>query len=445
MPSAAAIEGLRPLVVIVGAPNVGKSNLFNRLIGARKAIVTDRPGITRDRIYGTVAVGDGVFALCDTGGLMPGDSDRMSTFVRKQTEEAIEQADLLVFVVDGRNGLTPLEEELAGLLRSRGKPVITAVNKIDNPVEEFRGAEYHRLGCGEPITMSAEQGIGTTDLLEAIERVLSPLPAASRTDDPEIKVAVVGKPNAGKSSLLNRLVGSERHTVSEIPGTTRDAIDTLIVHGDHRYRFIDTAGLRRRGKTADLAEVLSSAVARKTIQRADVVLMLLDASQPISALDQTIAGYVSDARRPIILVANKWDLVEDPEEATKKLRAEMGRQFQFVRYAPVITVSALTGLRVEKLFAQIDQVQRSAATRLPTAELNRFMRAEVVSGRGPNLLYITQTGVLPPSFVVFTHDPAKVHFSLKRQVENRLREKFDFGPTPIILKFKSTTRKKEQP
>jgi GTP-binding protein len=245
----------------------------------------------------------------------------------------------------------------------------------------------------------------------------------------------------GKSSLLNRLAREERMTVSEVPGTTRDAVDILLVRGDRRYRVIDTAGLRQRGKDAGLPERLSAMTAQRTIEGAEVVLLVLDASGPITALDQTIAGYAAEAGRPLILVGNKWDLVEDAEEATKHLRDEIGRRFRFARQAPVLTISAKTGLRAEKVFEIIDRVEAAARRRVGTPELNRFLKGEVVSGRGPNLLYITQTGIRPPTFIVFTHDAGSVHFSLRRRLENRLRETFDFGPTPIVLRFRSRRRR----
>lgn len=428
-----------PLVVLVGAPNVGKSTLFNRLIGARRTIVTDQPGATRDRIYGSVRLGTRCFTLCDTGGILPGDPDAMAGLVKKQTLEAVSRADLLIFVVDGRTGLTPLDEELASMLRREGKPVLVAVNKLDRPGDGYLAAEHHRLGCGPVIPVSAEHGLGFDELLSELESSLGDRLPEYVPGHEETGVAVVGRPNVGKSSLLNRLLREERLTVSEVPGTTRDAVDTLVVRAGRHYRFIDTAGLRQRGRSSDRTETLSSLVARRTIGASDVVLMVLDASVPLTALDQTVAGYAAEGHKPVVLVANKWDLVTDPQEATRRLRDEVGRRFRFMRYAPLVTVSALTGLRTERLFQFIDQVDEAAGLRLPTGELNRFLRKEIDTGRGPNLMYITQTGIRPPTFVVFTHDATRVHFSLRRRIENRLREEFGFGPTPLLLRFRSRT------
>ena len=427
-----------PLVALVGAPNVGKSTLFNRLIGSRRAIVTDRPGITRDRIYGRVRTGGRVFALCDTGGLVTGTEDRMQEMVRRQTEEAIRESALLLFVVDARAGLTGLDLDLARMLRAQGKPVALVVNKVEEPEKLAGWAEFHQMGFARVVAVSAEHGLGIAELIDHVEEILGPLPMEG--EDPageEISIAVVGRPNVGKSSLLNRLLRQDRLTVSEIPGTTRDAVDILVSRPGGRYRFIDTAGIRRKGKTTDHADILSVVSARRSLERAGVVVVVLDASAPLTAQDQTIAGYVFDARRPLILVANKWDLVAEPEERTASLRQEVAERFRFTPWAPLLTVSAGTGQRVEKLLPLIDEVARASLRRLTTPELNRFLKEEGSSGRGPRLLYITQTGTGPPAFVLFTRDAPSVHFSVRRRLENRIRERFSLGPTPIVLKLRS--------
>ena len=433
-----------PVVTLVGAPNVGKSTLFNRLVGLRRAIVTNRPGVTRDRIYGLVRLGAGAFTLCDTGGLFPVDLDSFSASARRQTEAAIGEATVLLFLVDGRSGLTPLEEDLARDLRVRGKEVLLAVNKVDEPADSSTAADYYRLGFGVPVPISAEHGLGIGDLLERLEELLGPLPDDAGLEmKEETTVAVLGRPNVGKSSLLNRLLGQDRLAVSELAGTTRDAVDILFERDGHRYRFIDTAGLRRRGKTSDMADVLSLAAARRSIERADVVLFLIDASAPLTAQDLRIAGQVAGAHRPLVLVANKWDLVTRPDEVTRRLRDELVARIRFARCAPLATASALTGLRVERLFPLIDEVDRSSRRRLTTPELNRFLREEGWSGRVPRLLYMTQTGISPPSFLIFTRDASRIHFSVRRRLENRLRERFGLGPTPLILRIRSRSVRRD--
>jgi len=442
MPLAVSNREEAPLATLVGAPNVGKSTLFNRLVGRRRAIVTDRPGITRDRIYGSVRSGGRLFSICDTGGLLPGRTDEIAALVRKQTEEAIGESHLLIFVVDGRTGLTPLDEQLARLLRERGRPVLVAVNKMDDPGSHSTdSAEYHRLGFGSPVPISAEHGLGIADLLSRIEEMLGPLPEdAAAEREAEIRVAVVGRPNVGKSSLVNRMLRSERVTVSEIPGTTRDAVDTLIARGEKRYRIIDTAGIRRKGKTIELADKLSVIVARKSLENADVVLLVLEATSPLTAQDMTIAGYAVESHRPFAIVMNKWDLAVEPEEAASVLKKQVSARFRFARYAPLLMVSAATGLRVERLFGVIDEIDAAARIRLPTRELNQFLREGGAAGPGVSLLYMTQTGTRPPSFLIFANDASRVHFSIRRRIENRLRERFNIGPTPVVIRIRSRSR-----
>ena len=435
-----------PVVALVGAPNVGKSTLFNRLIGSRRAIVTDLPGLTRDRIHGVVKTGGRVFRLYDTGGLTGAEErgpsgseprDWMASAIRAQTLAAIEESRALALVVDARAGLTAIDRDLARLLRERGKPVVLVVNKVDEPERPALWAEFHALGFERVAAISAEHGLGIAELLDEIEAVAGPLPLEEEgSGTGPVSVAVVGRPNVGKSSLVNRLLRAERLTVSEVPGTTRDAVDILVTRPGGSWRFIDTAGIRRKGKTTEHADVLSVVSARRSLERADVVVVVLDASAPLTAQDQTIAGYVSDARRPMIFVGNKWDLVAEPEERTDTLRHEVADRFRFARWAPLLTVSAKTGQRVERLLPLVDEVGRAASHRVSTPELNRFLREEGTTGRGPRLLYITQTGTNPPAFVLFTRDASAVHFSVRRRLENRLRERFGIGPVPIIVKIR---------
>ena len=487
-----------PLIAIVGQPNVGKSTLFNRLIGQRRAIVGDEPGITRDRIYGEANWRTTRFAIVDTGGIVPDDDATIPANIFKQAGVAIEEASALMWVVDVRKGVTPQDEELARLLRATGKRVFVAANKADATRLEAEAADFYRFGFDEVFPISAEHGNGIGDMLDALVEKLrgsspivegaegsgSPTPGfpagqpgwggavregsarrsrkgakaqsdrvAAGTDagEPlaempalrELNLAIIGRPNVGKSSLLNRLLGEERAIVSPVAGTTRDTVDTLLETPEQAFRLIDTAGIRRKGKTLAMAEKLSVVMARKSLERADVAIVLLDAEQGIAALDAAIAGYASEAGCSIIVALNKWDLLEDKDTHTgAAFERKVREQMKFLAWAPVVTISALVGQRVQKLLPLAIRANEARSRRIPTSQLNQFYERMIErSGIVPagshgrsrlHVQYVTQTSVRPPTFVVFTSGgKAGLHFSFLRHLENRLREEFDFFGTPI--------------
>lgn len=430
-----------PVVAIVGRPNVGKSTLFNRLVGSRRAIVGDEPGITRDRIYGTAEWQGRVFDLIDTGGIVPDDEATIPAAIFKQASAAIESAAALLFVVDVRQGPTPLDEEIARRLRKTGRPVFVVANKAETDKLDADALEFERWGFERVVPVSSEHGQGIGDLLEALgERI--ELVDAAEAGSREINVAIIGRPNVGKSSLVNRLLGSERTIVSPIAGTTRDAVDTEFDRGDRRFRLIDTAGIRRKGKTELMAEKLSVVMARRHLERADVAILLIDATEGPTNLDSTIAGYAHEAGCSTIIVVNKWDLVPEkktgsPAEFERRVREEM----KFNDYAPVVFVSALTGQRVDKILDLVVKAYDARTKRITTGELNRFFerhldqpRATLPGKHQLKVKYITQAGIAPPTFVLFTNSrKVKLHFSYERYVENRLRETFEFFGTPIRI------------
>ncbi|MBO0797515.1 MAG: ribosome biogenesis GTPase Der [Blastocatellia bacterium] len=441
-----------PVVAIIGRPNVGKSTLFNRMIGARRSIVGDLPGITRDRIYGEVEWQGRPFRLIDTGGIVPADEADIPLNIFKQARAAIAEAGLLLFIVDVREGISPLDEELARILRTLGKPVLVVANKADTARLEDNAAEFHRFGFADVLPVSAEHGAGMGELLDA---VIDRLPQVyyEKEERSEINVAIIGRPNVGKSSLINKLLGQERVIVSPIPGTTRDAVDSVFETTDEdgsplRLRVIDTAGMRRKGKTGEMAEKLSVVMARKHIERADVVLLLIDAVEGVTALDAHIAGYAHEAGRSIIIVVNKWDLIAKDTYTVNEFEAKIREAMKFLDYAPLIFISALTGQRVLKLPALIAQANRARNLRIPTSELNRFFnehleqpRATISARSRLKVLYLTQAGTRPPSFVLFTSGTrTKIHFSYERYLINRLRESFDFFATPIRIKQRNKSK-----
>jgi GTP-binding protein len=430
----------------VGAPNVGKSTLFNRLVRNRRAIVTDEPGVTRDRLYGEVHGGSLPFRIVDTGGLTPNTAAPFATEIERQADNAMGEALCLMFVIDARAGITAVDREVAEYLRKRGLPILLVANKVEGPKVEPLVHELYELGLGEPIAVSAEHGIGIDDLLTSIEQLLAQHPMPSDSGDvderPPLSIAIVGRPNVGKSSLLNRLVGEERVLVSEIPGTTRDSVDTLLDTGERLYRLIDTAGIRRRGRVRLRAERFSVARARKNIDRCDIAILVLDATDPFSAQDAHIAGYVSDAFKPLVVAVNKWDLIEGREEEAKRWSAEVRHRLRFVKQAPMVLISAKTGQRVSRVLEHADELHGAAGILVPTPEVNTWLqdvgRRPAGAGHGtPRLLYATQTGTHPPRFVVFCSDPSKIHFSFRRHLENSLRERFAFDGAPIRLEFRS--------
>lgn len=435
-----------PVVAIVGAPNVGKSTLFNRLVGSRQALVTDEPGVTRDRIYGDAKGAPIGFRLVDTGGIR-WDDVPFGKEILLQAEAALREAQLVLVVVDARAGATAMDQDVAAFLRRRGAPTLLVANKVDDDRREGDIHDLHRLGLGEPLPVSAEHARGIDELLQAISERLHGIPAlpSGEASEPPIKIALVGRPNVGKSSLLNRLVGEPRMLVSEIPGTTRDAVDTQLVLPDgRRYCLVDTAGLRRRGRVHETAETLSVMRARQAIERADVVVLVLDGSEPLTAQDTHVAGYALEAQRPVVIAVNKWDIVEAREQRAKEWSEEVRIRLKFLKEVPLVLLSAKTGQRVDQILRRVDEVYGQASRTVGTPELNRWLQEEAererrspAKGGSIRLFYATQTGVRPPRFVLFCNDARRIHFSIRRRLENSLRERFGFGAAPMKLTFRS--------
>src|SRR6201988_2411396 len=445
------------LVAIVGRPNVGKSTLFNRLIGQRRAIVGDEPGITRDRIYGEVEWAGTKFSLIDTGGIVPDDDAVIPANIFKQAGMAIEEAQLVIWVVDARKGITQLDEELAQLLRGTGKTVLVAANKIDSSSLESESTEFFQFGFENVFPVSAEQGIGVGELLDGVVELLPETITDDTEPERELRLAIVGRPNVGKSSLLNQLLGEDRVIVSPVAGTTRDAIDTVLETPERKFRLIDTAGIRRKGKTDEMAEKLSVIMARKSLERADVAIVLIDAVEGVTALDATIAGYAVDEGCSIIIAVNKWDAVADKETNTAvEFERSLRDKMKFLEWAPVITISALSGQRVDRILSLVLKADEARNRRIPTSQLNDFFERAIAQPRGGTapspakggfsrlkVQYLTQVGMRPPTFVVFTSGGKPgLHFSYERYLLNRLREEFDFFATPlrIIEKHKRKQR-----
>ena len=518
-----------PLIAIVGRPNVGKSTLFNRLVGSRRAIVGDEPGITRDRLYGNAHWRGHDLRVVDTGGILPDDAEFIPSEIFRQARVALDEAAAIVMVVDGRTELAAPDLELARLLQKTGRPLFLAVNKVDSAKQESLAEDFHRLGVREIFPVSAEHGRGIDDLLDAVVRVLaeknlltakdakdaegvaeaeskSPpsrkrrgkdsapervdladdrerttesrgsaedvrrttddeVPAADRVPTTEgrseIRVAIIGHPNVGKSTLLNRLTGADRAIVSPIPGTTRDAVDEVVERGEKSFRFVDTAGIRRKGKTHLMAEKLSVVMARKHLEAADIALLVIDATEGVSALDAAIAGYAHESGRSVIIVVNKWDLVTSgKKKAVSQSRTARIQEhkrpddraayeqrlryaLKFLNYAPVIFVSAESGKGVDKLFPLIEEVAAERRKRITTGEMNRFLkhvdfdRASVPVRQRVRILYLTQAAVAPPTFILFTDRQVKLHFSYERFLENQIRRAFGFVGTPIWIKVRA--------
>lgn len=503
------------LLAIVGRPNVGKSTLFNKMVGRRRAIVGDEPGITRDRLYGTVRWNGKQFRVVDTGGIVPEDKDLIPAEIFRQARVALDEAAAIVMVTDVRTELTGPDIELARLLQKLGKPLYLAVNKVDDPKLEPEAENFRRLGIKNLWPISAEHSTGVAEL---IEELMTVIPTIAETDDEkrlnnfarripardqaeadpdgaefgeaefgeagaldegevmqelhaadedalddrlletmpnEIKIAIIGRPNVGKSTLLNQLTESDRAIVSSIAGTTRDAIDEVVEHGGKRYRFIDTAGIRRKGKTHLMAEKMSVVMARKHLEEADVALMVIDAIEGVSALDANIAGYAHESGRSVIVVVNKWDAVttargdmDKPAADSRVYEEQVRRVLKFLDYAPVIFVSALNGKNVKRVFETIERVARERWRRITTGEMNRFLksvdfeRASVPARNKIKIYYMTQAAVAPPTFILFTDKDVKLHFSYQRFLENQVREAFEFEGTPIW--FKNHPRKRRE-
>ncbi|MDM7996674.1 MAG: ribosome biogenesis GTPase Der [Acidobacteriota bacterium] len=446
-------------VAIVGRPNVGKSTLFNRLCGFRKAIVGDEAGITRDRIYGSVEWNGKSISFLDTGGMIPDAREIIPERILSQVEAALSESQLVLLVVDGRAGITPLDQQLLPLMRRTGKPIWTVVNKIDVSDHEIYAAPFYEFGTEQLFALSAEHGLGTADLLDAIaERAdTSPEPQETETRE-EIKVAVVGRPNVGKSSLVNRLLGFERSIVTDVPGTTRDSVDTLITQDGLNYRIIDTAGIRRKGRTEGRTEKVSVVMAQKSLERADVALLLLDAGEGVTKQDAGVGGYAADSGCSVIIVLNKWDLVEKDTYTLDTFTESIHRRMKYLAYAPIVSVSALTGQRVSRLFELIRNAYEARHIRVPTGTLNNMFVPDLekeMAAQDANhrlgIRYITQARSAPPTFVVFNAGRERLHFSTERYLVNRLRERFGFFATPIRIQQRlkppktpsSKTRKNE--
>lgn len=425
-----------PAVVIVGRPNVGKSTLFNAITGTRRSIVGDEPGITRDRIRGVGKYRNRHFEVIDTGGIIPNDDDLIPANILKQARKAFEEASQIVFVIDGRTEITAADRDLAQMLRRLGKPITLAVNKIDVEKREILTSEFHVLGLDPVISISAEHRIGIDNLLEHItadfpEGLVEDEKPAKRP----IKIAIIGRPNVGKSTLLNSLTGTERAIVSPVAGTTRDAVDETITLGDQDFVLVDTAGIRRKGKTTEMAEKLSVMMARRHINMAHIVIVVIDALEGPTAQDAHIAGYAHEEGRPVIIVVNKWDA--HPTRKTTPFTEAVRDTMKFLEYAPIEFISASKGTNVKRLYKLVESAQEAMNKRVTTGELNRFVDY-ITHETNMKVKYITQASVRPPTFVVFTDKSKPLHFSDERFLINQIRKHFQFGPTPIAIKAKST-------
>ncbi len=424
-----------PVVVIVGRPNVGKSTLFNALTRTRRSIVGDEPGITRDRIHGEASHHGRRFAVIDTGGIIQNDSELIPSEILKQARVALDRAAHIIFLIDGRTEITGADRDLAKMLRRLGKPVTLAVNKIDSTARENLAHEFHALGFSDLFPISSEHRLGLDELLDHVTEGFeaSAEPEASGAEQPAIKVAIIGRPNVGKSTLLNTLVGQDRAIVSPVAGTTRDAVDESVMHNGVEFVFVDTAGIRRKGKTKLMAEKLSVVMARRHIRMANVVVVVLDASEGMIGADATIAGYAHEEGRAVILCVNKWDVSIEKDKRT--FVESMRDDLKFLDYAQVAFVSAKTGAGVKRLFGMIRDAFNSASKRVTTGELNRFVEM-LDFDRDIKVYYMTQASVRPPAFIVFTDKAKNMHFSTERFLINQLRKRFGFEGTPIVIKTK---------
>ena len=429
----------RPLVAIVGRPNVGKSHLFNRLVGQRLSIVEDTPGVTRDRLYAECEWNGRVFDIVDTGGIEPTTDNEILLFMREQANIAISSADVIVLVTEIGTGVTAADMDVANMLLRSKKPVVLAVNKMDSTAENPGIYEFYSLGLGDPIAVSAMHGHGTGDLLDACLEYF-PEEDSEKEEDDSIKVAIIGKPNVGKSSLTNMIAGEERVIVSNVAGTTRDAVDTKIENEFGKYTFIDTAGIRRKSKVDDRIEKFSVMRAQMAIERADVCLIMIDAREGVTEQDTKIAGLAHEAGKASIIIVNKWDLIDKETGTMEKMRKDVMRDLSFMTYAPILFISAMTGQRVNKIFELINYVNEQSNMRITTGMLNNVLsdaQARVQpptdKGRRLKIYYMTQTGIKPPNFVVFCNRSDLFHFSYQRYLENQIRAVFGLEGTPIRM------------
>lgn len=431
----------KPIVAIVGRPNVGKSTLFNIFANSRISIVEDTPGVTRDRLYAEGDWLDNQFMMVDTGGIEIMNSDAIAVSIRQQAEIAIKEADVILFVCDARSGIVQEDADVARILRKSGKPIVLAVNKADSPKQELNVYEFYNLGLGEPFPISAANHLGIGDLLDAVVAKFPQNKAGVfDNDEDQIKVALIGRPNVGKSSIFNSLVGQERSIVSDVAGTTRDAIDTPVVRNRQKYLFIDTAGMRRKGKIDEPIEKYSIIRSLRAVDRSDVVLMVIDAVDGVTEQDKKIAGYAHEAGKGIVIVVNKWDAYEKDENSTLRYTETLRKELIFMQYAPVVYVSALTKQRIHRLPEVINYVAEQNAMRVATSVLNQVIADAVAinpppteKGQRLKILYATQVKIKPPTFVIFVNEPEIMHFSYQRYLENKLREAFGFEGTPLSM------------
>ncbi|EAC5081441.1 ribosome biogenesis GTPase Der [Listeria monocytogenes] len=426
----------KPVVAIVGRPNVGKSTIFNRIVGERVSIVEDVPGVTRDRIYNSAEWLGKEFNIIDTGGIDLSDEPFLEQ-IRAQAEIAIDEADVIIFITNGREGVTDADEQVAKILYRSNKPIVLAINKVDNPEMQDQIYDFYSLGFGEPYPISGSHGLGLGDMLDAV-RAHFPKEEEEEYPDDTVKFSLIGRPNVGKSSILNALLGEDRVIVSDIAGTTRDAIDTTYTFDGQDYVMIDTAGMRKRGKVYESTEKYSVLRAMRAIERSDVVLVVINAEEGIREQDKRIAGYAHDAGRAIIIVVNKWDAINKDEKTINVWTEDIREQFQFLSYAPIVFVSAKTKQRLNNLFPLINQVSDNHSLRVQSSMLNDVISDAVAMNPSPmdkgkrlKIFYTTQVAVKPPTFVVFVNDPELMHFSYERFLENRIREAFPFEGTPI--------------
>ena len=439
---------MKPVIAIVGRPNVGKSTLFNRIAGGKKAIVWDEPGVTRDRNYADVEWEESGFTLIDTGGFEPVSKDRLFIQMREQCQLAMEEADVILFSMDGKEGLTPSDKEIANILRELNKPVFYVVNKIDGPKHEERALEFYGLGVETIYSISAEYGYGVKGLMD---EVIKALPGSTETEwgRDVTKIAVVGRPNVGKSSLINRLLGYKRVLVDEAPGTTRDAIDTLLERDGRRYVLVDTAGIRRKSRISLRLEKYSIVEALRTIDRSDVALLLLDSREGVTDQDARIGGFVHEKGKGCILAVNKWDLVEKDSQTMVQYERDVRESLKYLPYAPILFISALTGQRVSKVLDVVDRVSDQTKKRILTSPLNKYFGKWIekfppplYKNRSVKLNYITQVSTAPPTFVIYTNKPEGIHFSYERYLLNQMRETFGFEGVPVRLLFRKKGKEK---
>ncbi len=440
----------KPLVAIVGRPNVGKSMLFNKLTGERLSIVEDTPGVTRDRLYAQAEWRGRTFDLVDTGGIEPGTDDQILSFMREQAEIAIASATVIVFVCDIRTGMTAADQDVAGMLQRSKKPVVLAVNKMDSTGHTDPDMyEFYNLGLGDPYPVSAVHGHGTGDLLDACFEFFPPKDLEEETDD-VVKVAIIGKPNVGKSSLVNRILGQERVIVSDVAGTTRDAVDSYLEKEGQKYLIIDTAGMRKKSKVDDRVEKFSVLRATMAIERSDVCVIMIDAQEGVTEQDTKVAGLAHEAGKACVIVVNKWDVIEKDGKTMQRMEEDVRRDLSYMTYAPVLFISALTGQRVDRLFTLIDNVVNQAAMRIPTGVLNQVLsdaqaRVQPPTDKGKRLkiYYMTQIGVKPPHFVIFCNDAKLFHFSYQRYLENQIRGTFGLTGTPVRITIRQKGDKED--